>query len=121
MAWFLTLQVHHLALIPFINNYQAHLRDIEETQEALAVLNDSFNEWRNVRDAKEVNLVTTYYQKIRRLIWEKLAMESVLFHKEFMEQCLQFYAKLAELMNSIIMPGLAPGQVPILPLPKKKS
>lgn len=50
-CWFLTLQAHHLAIMPAIQRYNKRLRAIKEIRRMLTELNNTKSQWENSANA----------------------------------------------------------------------
>lgn len=50
------------------------------------------------------------------MVQAKQGLDVVVLHEEFIRRSLMFYSNVAEYLNSVVMPGLSPGDTPNLPL-----
>ncbi|ODN01348.1 Ubiquitin conjugation factor E4 B [Orchesella cincta] len=116
-CWFLTLQAHHVALIPSLNNYQRLLRQTRELQKLVAELSSEEQRWLNGPNAsRNTRMLKRWRTELKILSKTKQSMDCIVLHEDFIKRCLNFYSSVAEYLNSVLMPGLGVGESPKLPL-----
>lgn len=68
LCWFLTLQSHHLGMIPAIQRYHKRLRGIKELQRLIDELNSTKSQWENTPAARRNRqLRERWMQQVKKL------------------------------------------------------
>ncbi|CAG7818972.1 unnamed protein product [Allacma fusca] len=118
ICWFLTLQAHHVCLIPAVNNYQRFIRQSVEIQKMLQELSTTQEQWQNGPNAgRNKRLMKRWKHELKLINMNKSSMAAVILHEDFLKRSLSFYSSVVEYLNAIIMPQTESGWLPELPLP----
>jgi ubiquitin conjugation factor E4 B len=118
ICWFLTLQAHHVCLIPAVNNYQRFIRQSIEIQKMLQELSTTQEQWQNGPNAvRNKRLMKRWKHELKLINMNKSSMAAVILHEDFLKRCLSFYTSVVEYLNSIMLPPTEKGWLPDLPLP----
>lgn len=115
-CWFLTLQAHHIGILPIIRRYQRRLRALRELQKMVDDLEKSEPAWRNHPSASHNrSMIKKWKQQIKRQSKSKACADIGLLDEHLFSRCIAFYATVADHMMRLLDP-LHPHQ-PNIPLP----
>ncbi|XP_059048694.1 ubiquitin conjugation factor E4 B [Achroia grisella] len=99
ICWFLTLHMHHVALIPALHTHQRRIRAFRDLQKVMEELVAAEPQWRNSISAfRNRELLRRWRRQIKRLHRSKQCAETALLDGELMRRSLQFYASVCELL-----------------------
>lgn len=99
VCWFLTLHMHHVALIPAINMHQRRIRAFRDLQKLIDELAASEPQWRTgPTAARNAELLRRWRRQIGRLHKSKQCAETALLENELMRRSLQFYSTVCDLL-----------------------
>lgn len=114
-CWFLTLQAHHIGILPIIRRYQRRLRALRELQKMVDDLEKSEPAWRNHPSASHNrSMIKKWKQQIKRQSKSKACADVGLLDEQLFSRCLNFYTSVADHMMRLLDP-LNPHQ-PSFPL-----
>uniref|UniRef100_A0A336M9J2 Ubiquitin conjugation factor E4 B n=1 Tax=Culicoides sonorensis TaxID=179676 RepID=A0A336M9J2_CULSO len=96
-CWFLTLQAHHLGIIPAIQRYQKRLRAIKELQRMVDELKQTKKQWENTPQARRnQQFVDRWGHQIKKLTRARQASDIGLVDPNILRRSLQFYSTVCE-------------------------
>jgi len=117
-CWFLTLQAHHIGILPIIRRYQRRLRALRELQKMVDDLEKSEPAWKNHPSASHNrSMIKKWKQQIKRQSKSKACADVGLLDEHLFSRCLNFYTSVADHMMRLLDP-LNPHQ-PSFPLPSE--
>ncbi|CAG4960074.1 unnamed protein product [Parnassius apollo] len=100
VCWFLTLHMHHVALIPALQTHQRRIRAFRDLQKVIEELMAAEPQWRNSFSAlRNRELLRRWRRQIKRLHRSKQCAETALLDGELMRRSLQFYASVCVLLT----------------------
>ncbi|KAG6451394.1 hypothetical protein O3G_MSEX007135 [Manduca sexta] len=101
VCWFLTLHMHHVALIPALHTHQRRIRAYRDLQKVIEELAVAEPQWRNSFSAlRNRELLRRWRRQVKRLHRSKLCAEAALLDGEVMRRSVQFYASACALLTS---------------------
>ncbi|XP_050347878.1 ubiquitin conjugation factor E4 B [Nymphalis io] len=99
VCWFLTLHMHHVALIPALHTHQRRIRAFRDLQKVIEELMAAEPQWRNSYSAlRNRELLRRWRRQIKRLHRSKQCAETALLDPELMRRGVQFYASVCALL-----------------------
>jgi len=114
-CWFLTLQAHHIGVMPIVRRYQRRLRALRELQKMVDDLEKSEHVWRNHPSAaRNRTLVKKWKHQIKKQSKSKQCADVGLLDEALFTRCQSFYSSVAEHMLRLLEPSTP--LVPKLPL-----
>ena len=98
-CWFLTLQAHHIGMLPCIRRYQRRLRALRELEKMISEIERTENQWKG-RPMAERNrqLIKKWKSQAKKLSKSKQCSDIGLLDRNLFQRCLQFYASVAEFL-----------------------
>ncbi|CAH0755919.1 unnamed protein product [Diatraea saccharalis] len=100
IGWFLTLHMHHVALIPALHTHQRRIRAFRDLQKVIEELMAAEPQWRNSFSAlRNDELLTRWRRQIKRLHRSKQCAETALLDGELMRRSVQFCASACALLT----------------------
>ncbi|CAH2044012.1 unnamed protein product, partial [Iphiclides podalirius] len=100
VCWFLTLHMHHVALIPALQTHQRRIRAIRDLQKVIEELMAAEPQWRNGFSAlRNRELLRRWRRQLKRLHRSKLCAETALLDGDLMRRSLQFYSSVCVLLT----------------------
>jgi len=119
-CWFLTLQTHHIGILPIIRRYQRRLRHIRELQKTVDDLEKSESQWKNHPSAgRQRAIIKKYKQQIKKQTKSKQCADIGLLDEALFTRCMGFYSSAAEHMLRLIDP--VNPRNPTFPLPAEPA
>ena len=116
-CWFLTLQAHHVGVLPIVRRYQRRLRALRELAKMVEDLEKSEPAWRNHSSAQHNRQVLKKWKKqIKQQSKSKACADIGLLDEQLFSRCLGFYSSAADHMLRLLDP-VQPA-MPSLPLPQ---
>ncbi|CAH0588924.1 unnamed protein product [Chrysodeixis includens] len=114
VCWFLTLHMHHVALIPALHTHQRRIRAFRDLQKVIEELMAAEPQWRNSFQAlRNRELLRRWRRQIKRLHRSKQCAETALLEGELMRRSLQFYASVCALLTQQLQAALvSPARAP---------
>ena len=98
-CWFLTLQAHHIAMLPTIRRYQRRLRALKELEKMISELERTEPQWRGRPMAdRNKQLIKKWKSQAKKLTKSKQCSDIGLLDRNLFQRCLQFYASVAEFL-----------------------
>ena len=99
-CWFLTLQAHHIAMLPCIRRYQRRLRHLKELEKMISELERTESQWKLRPGMAERNklLLKKWKSQAKKLNKSKQCSDIGLLDRNLFQRCLQFYASVAEFL-----------------------
>jgi len=99
-CWYLTLQTHHIAIIPCIRRYQRRLRALRELQKMIEELEKTEAIWKNrgVEASKNRHLLKKWRAQAKTLGKSKQCADVGLLDKNLFQRCLQFYSSVSRFL-----------------------
>ncbi|XP_061379207.1 ubiquitin conjugation factor E4 B [Danaus plexippus] len=99
VCWFLTLHMHHVALIPALHTHQRRIRAFRDLQKVIEELMAAEPQWRNSFSAfRNRELLRRWRRQIKRLHRSKQCAETALLDPELMRRGVQFYSSVCSLL-----------------------
>lgn len=99
VCWFLTLHMHHVALIPALHTHQRRIRAFRDLQKVIEELMAAEPQWRNSFSAlRNRELLRRWRRQIKRLHRSKQCAETALLDGELMRRSVQFYSSVCALL-----------------------
>ncbi|VVC87251.1 unnamed protein product [Leptidea sinapis] len=99
VCWFLTLHMHHVALIPALNTHQRRIRAFRDLQKVIEELVAAEPQWRNSMNAmRNRELLLRWKRQIKRLHRSKQCAETALLDPDLMRRGVQFYSSVCALL-----------------------
>ncbi|XP_045500797.1 ubiquitin conjugation factor E4 B [Colias croceus] len=99
VCWFLTLHMHHVALIPALHTHQRRIRAFRDLQKVIEELVAAEPQWRNSFTAlRNTELLRRWRRQIKRLHRSKQCAETALLDPELMRRGVQFYSSVCALL-----------------------
>ncbi|XP_040567743.1 ubiquitin conjugation factor E4 B [Lepeophtheirus salmonis] len=117
-CWFLTLQAHHIGILPCIRRYQRLLRALRELQKMVDELEKAESRVREVPSALRNRQLKKWKEQIKKLNKSKACSDTGLLDPQVFNRCLQFYSTVCEFLSNIICPN--DGLIS-LPLPEQEN
>jgi len=115
-CWFLTLQAHHVGVLPIVRRYQRRLRALRELAKMVEDLEKSEPAWRTHPSASHNrNMLKKWKKQIKQQSKSKACADIGLLDEQLFSRCLNFYSTCADHMLRLLDP-LHPCQ-PAMPLP----
>ncbi|KAL0871377.1 hypothetical protein ABMA27_005111 [Loxostege sticticalis] len=101
VCWFLTLHMHHVALIPALHTHQRRIRAFRDLQKVIEELMAAEPQWRNSFSAlRNRELLSRWRRQIKRLHRSKQCAETALLDGDVMRRSMQFYASACALLTA---------------------
>ncbi|XP_074654460.1 ubiquitin conjugation factor E4 B-like [Tubulanus polymorphus] len=114
-CFFLTLQCHHLSVVPVMRKYQRRLRAIRDLSRMVEEMQQGESQWKNLPVAsRNRDLLKRWKSQVKRLQKGKLCADAGLMDEQQLSRCLQFYSSTTQVLLKIISPN-----GPTLPLPEE--
>ncbi len=104
-CWYLTLQAHHLAILPAIQRYNKRLRAIKEIRRMLQELNNTKSHWENsVNAERNKGLIERWNHQLKKLNKYVSSVSFSSFLSDFLQFAYNFFAdqKCAVILDSLI-------------------
>ncbi|KAM3965710.1 LOW QUALITY PROTEIN: ubiquitination factor E4B [Aphomia sociella] len=99
ICWFLTLHMHHVALVPALHTHQRRIRAFRDLQKVIEELVAAEPQWRNSLSAsRNKELLRRWRRQIKRLHRSKQCAETALLDSELMRRSVQFYSSACALL-----------------------
>ncbi|XP_034834526.1 ubiquitin conjugation factor E4 B [Maniola hyperantus] len=99
VCWFLTLHMHHVALIPALHTHQRRIRAFRDLQKVIEELMAAEPQWRNSYSAnRNRELLRRWRKQIKRLHRSKQCAETALLDIELMRRGVQFYSSVCAML-----------------------
>ncbi|XP_039756044.1 ubiquitin conjugation factor E4 B [Pararge aegeria] len=99
LCWFLTLHMHHVALIPALHTHQRRLRAFRDLQKVIEELVVAEPQWRNTYSAnRNKELLRRWRKQIKRLHRSKQCAEAALLDLDLMRRGVQFYSSVCAML-----------------------
>lgn len=96
-CWFLTLHMHHVAIMPAIQRYNRRLRAIKEFQRLVAELNSTRDQWEvSAFSARNKEMRNKWLAQIKKLSRSKACYDIGLLDQTLLRHCLVFYSSVCE-------------------------
>ncbi|XP_013189740.2 ubiquitin conjugation factor E4 B isoform X1 [Amyelois transitella] len=100
VCWFLTLHMHHVALIPALHTHQRRIRAFRDLQKVIEELVAAEPQWRNSFSAlRNRELLRRWRRQIKRLHRSRQCAETALLDGELMRRSVQFYSSACALLS----------------------
>lgn len=116
-CWFLTLQCHHIAIIPALQRYQRRLRMMRELQKLLDETVSAEAQWRHTAyDYRNRQYIKTWRHQLKKYNKSKACADAGLLDRQLLQRSLSFYTSVAEYLLSVLT-GNPVGTPITLPLP----
>ncbi|XP_041982233.1 ubiquitin conjugation factor E4 B [Aricia agestis] len=116
VCWFLTLHMHHVALIPALQTHQRRIRAFRDLQKVIEELMAAEPQWRNTVSAlRNRELLRRWRRQIKRLHRSKQCAEAALLDPELMRRALSFYAGVCGLLTARLTAATDPDLPPHSP------
>jgi len=114
-CWFLTLQCHHVGVLPIVRRYQRRLRALRELAKMVEELEKTEPEWRNhPTAANNRNMLKKWKKQIKQQSKSKHCADVGLLDEQLFSRCLGFYSSCADHMLRLLDP--VQPNMPRLPL-----
>ena len=98
-CWFLTLQAHHIAMLPCIRRYQRRLRALKELEKMISEMERTEPQWKGRPMAnRNKQLLKKWKSQAKKLTKSKQCSDIGLLDRNLFQRCLQFYASVAEFL-----------------------
>ena len=99
-CWFLTLQAHHLAILPCIRRYQRRLRAVRELQKTVDELEKSQSVWGSnpVLARRNKEALKRFRAQLKKLSKSKACADAGLLDTNLFQRCLQFFSSASEFL-----------------------
>eukprot|EP00096_Caligus_rogercresseyi_P011228 TRINITY_DN4351_c0_g1_i1.p1 TRINITY_DN4351_c0_g1~~TRINITY_DN4351_c0_g1_i1.p1 ORF type:complete len:1058 (-),score=361.53 TRINITY_DN4351_c0_g1_i1:325-3498(-) len=118
-CWFLTLQAHHIGILPCIRRYQRLLRALRELQKMVDELEKAETRLRReVPSALRNRQLKKWKEQIKKMNKSKACSDTGLLDPQVFNRCLHFYSTVCEFLSYVICP---PEGIISLPLPEEQS
>ncbi|CAH2093120.1 unnamed protein product [Euphydryas editha] len=119
VCWFLTLHMHHVALIPALHTHQRRIRAFRDLQKVIDELKAAEPQWRHSYSAlRNRELLRRWSRQIKRLHRSKQCAETALLDPELMRRGVQFYSSVCALLVRQLHAAAAhPSAAPPAPSP----
>ncbi|CAK1555609.1 unnamed protein product [Leptosia nina] len=99
ICWFLTLHMHHVAIIPALHTHQRRIRAYRDLKKVMGELVAAEPQWRNSYTAlRNRELLRRWRRQIKRLHRSKQCAETALLDPELMRRGVQFYSSVCALL-----------------------
>ncbi|XP_068617727.1 ubiquitin conjugation factor E4 B [Battus philenor] len=119
VCWFLTLHMHHVALIPALQTHQRRIRAFRDLQKVIEELMATEPQWRNNYTAlRNRELLRRWRRQIKRLQRSKQCAETALLDGELMRRSLQFYSSVCVLLTQQLQAARDAGRAQDLESPE---
>ncbi|XP_049875865.1 ubiquitin conjugation factor E4 B [Pectinophora gossypiella] len=103
VCWFLTLHMHHVALIPALHTHQRRIRAFRDLQKVIEEMMAGEPAWRNTIAAlRNRELLRRWRRQIKRLHRSKQCAETALLDSELMRRSVQFYSSVCALLCRLL-------------------
>jgi len=104
-CWFLTLQAHHIGVMPIVRRYQRRLRALRELQKMVDDLEKSQHAWKNHPSAaRNKTLLKKWKHQIKKQSKSKACADVGLLDEALFSRCQTFYSSVAEHMLRLLDP-----------------
>ena len=98
-CWFLTLQAHHISMLPCIRRYQRRLRHLKELEKIISELERTEHQWKTRPLAsRNKEYLRKCKSRAKKLSKSKQCSDIGLLDRNLFQRCLQFYASVAEFL-----------------------
>lgn len=99
-CWYLTLQAHHISILPCIRRYQRRLRALRELQKLIEEMEKTEPAWkgRPAVAAKNRHMLKKWKAQVKVLCKSKLCADVGLLDRNLFQRCLQFYAQVSRFL-----------------------
>jgi len=119
-CWFLTLQAHHIGILPIVRRYQRRLRHLRELQKTVEELEKQEPAWKNHPSASRNRaLIKKWKAQIKKQSKSKACSDIGLLDDALFSRCMNFYSSAAEHMLRLMDP--VNPRHPRLPLPAEPN
>ena len=114
-CWYLTLQAHHISILPCIRRYQRRLRHLRELQKMIEELEKTEAAWRQrggVAAAKNRHFLKRWREQAKKLGKSKQCADVGLLDRQLFQRCLQFYSSVSRFLLIAMVSDQASGTTP---------
>ncbi|KAL4707873.1 hypothetical protein ACJJTC_010308 [Scirpophaga incertulas] len=109
VCWFLTLYMHHVAILPALHTHQRRIRAFRDLKKVIEELMAAEPQWRNSYSAlRNRELLSRWRRQINRLHRSKQCAETALLDGEVMRRGVQFAASACALLARQLEAARAP-------------
>ena len=117
-CWFLTLQAHHISVLPCIRLYQRRLRALKELQKMVEEMERTESQWKSRPMAhRNRKMLEKWKNQAKTLSRSKQCADIGLLDRNLFQRVLQFYGSVAKFLILCINPDYKDGTELTLPLP----
>ena len=109
-CWYLTLQAHHISILPCIRRYKRRLRAQRELQKMIEELEKAEAQWKTdgrgrAMTAKNRHLLKKWKNQAKTLAMSKQCADIGLLDRHLFHRCLQFYASVSKFLLIAMVTG----------------
>ncbi|EHB16643.1 Ubiquitin conjugation factor E4 B, partial [Heterocephalus glaber] len=105
-CFFLTLQAHHLSILPSCRRYIRRLRAIRELNRTVEDLKNNESQWKDSPLAtRHREMLKRCKTQLKKLVRCKACADAGLLDESFLRRCLNFYGLLIQLLLRILDPA----------------
>ena len=99
-CWYLTLQAHHVAMLPCIRRHQRRIRALRELEKMISELERTEPQWRGRPGLADKNrqYLKRWKSQAKKLTKSKQCSDIGLLDRNLFQRTLQFYASVAEFL-----------------------
>ncbi|NXQ32088.1 UBE4B factor, partial [Alaudala cheleensis] len=115
-CFFLTLQAHHLSILPSCRRYSRRLRAIRELNRTVEDLKNNESQWKDSPLAtRHREMLKRCKTQLKKLVRCKACADAGLLDENFLRRCLNFYGMVIQLMLRILDPAYPNIKLPLTP------
>ncbi|KAF4795546.1 Ubiquitin conjugation factor E4 B [Turdus rufiventris] len=115
-CFFLTLQAHHLSILPSCRRYIRRLRAIRELNRTVEDLKNNESQWKDSPLAtRHREMLKRCKTQLKKLVRCKACADAGLLDENFLRRCLNFYGMVIQLMLRILDPAYPNIKLPLTP------
>ena len=104
-CFFLTMQAHHLSIVPLARRFNRRQRDVNELHSVVSDLEGSMNQWRGTpAEGRNTALLKRFKQQLAQLIRQRTCYMIGLIDDNLLLQSLQYYSNFIQFLLKIACP-----------------
>lgn len=115
-CFFLTLQAHHLSILPCCRRYIRRLRAIRDLNRTVEELKNSENQWKDSPLAsRHREMLKRCKTQLKKLVRSKACADAGLLDENLLRRCLQFFSMVIQLILRMVEPAYPHVTLPLNP------
>ena len=113
-CFFLTMQAHHLSIIPLSRTFNRRQREINELHAMISDLEGSSSQWKDTpAEARNNALLRQFKQQLTRLIRQRTCYMIAIVDENLLSESMGFYSTFIQFLLKLACPGFPNLELPL--------